>query len=262
MMRQLSERWYFGLCRTLGWILRAGKYSRVRRVTVDGEIQVRKHRVLYAPLVVWLGGPLFRMLDTGVEVLALRQWQDRERLIYEALGRSSVRIAAGGVLVLPRLSGESLASLLENRRVDDPVRRKAIERTVAALADFHSRGFTHGDAMAENVLVDLDAGVAHWLDFETLHDSSRPLTWRRADDLRALVVTCLARTDPASRAETLQLIRDAYGDPEMDRLLAANFSSVFRRPLAFHLAQAGMSFACFGEIGRLLRESQRQALRA
>ena len=261
-MRELSERWYFGLCRTLGWILRAGKYSRVRMVTGDGAIQVRKHRMLCAPLVVWLGRPLFSMLDTGVEVLAQRQWQDRERLVYKALDRSSVQIAAGGILVLPHLSGASLASLLESRRIDALVRRRAIERAVAALADFHSRGFTHGDAMAENVLVDVDAGVAHWLDFETVHGPSRPLTWRRADDLRALVATCLARTDPARRAETLQLIVDVYGDSATSRLLAANFSPVFRRPLAFHLAQAPLSFECFREVGQLLRESQRQELRA
>ena len=59
-------------------------------------------------------------------------------------------------------------------------------------------GFTHGDAMAENVMVDLEAGVAHWFDFETIHDSRRPMAWRRADDVRALLVTCLVRTVPRS----------------------------------------------------------------
>ena len=44
---------------------------------------------------------------------------------------------------------------------------------------------THADAMAENVLIDLEGGVAHWFDFETVHDTGRPLVWRRADDVRA-----------------------------------------------------------------------------
>ena len=131
---------------------------------------------------------------------------------------------------------------------------EAIERAVVALAEFHRLGFTHGDAMAENVLVDLEAGVAHWFDFETIHDSSRPMAWRRADDVRALLVTCLVRTVPEKRAGTLQLILDVYADEGVTRLLATSFTSVLRRPLTFHLAQAGLSFQCFREIARLLRE--------
>ena len=108
--------------------------------------------------------------------------------------------------------------------------------------------------MAENVLIDLEAGAAHWFDFETIHDSSRPLAWRRADDVRALAVTCLVRTVPEKLAETLQLILDVYADEGVTRLLATSFTSVLRRPLTFHLAQAGLSFQCFREIARLLRE--------
>jgi hypothetical protein len=108
--------------------------------------------------------------------------------------------------------------------------------------------------MAENVLVDLEAGVAHWFDFETVHDSSRPMAWRRADDVRALLVTCLVRTVPEKRGETLKFILDVYADEEVTRLLATSFTSVFRRPLTFHLAQAALSFQCFREIARLLKE--------
>ena len=87
--------------------------------------------------------------------------------------------------------------------------------------------------MAENVLIDLESGVAHWFDFETVHDSSRSMAWRRADDVRALLVTCLVRTDPEKRAEVLRLILDVYADEEVTRVLATSFTSVFRR--AAHL---------------------------
>ena len=108
--------------------------------------------------------------------------------------------------------------------------------------------------MAENVLVDLQAGVAHWLDFETMHDARRPSAWRRADDVRALLVTCLLRTVPVQRAGTLQLILDAYADEEVTRGLATSLSSVWRRPLTFPLAQAGLSLQSYREIARLLGE--------
>ena len=107
--------------------------------------------------------------------------------------------------------------------------------------------------MAENVLVDLEAQVAHWFDFETIHDLRRPMAWRRADDVRALLVTCLVRTGPEKLAGTLQLILDVYPDEGVTRLLATSFTSVLRRPLSFHLAQAGLSFQCFREIARFLR---------
>src|SRR5688572_13361659 len=106
--------------------------------------------------------------------------------------------------------------------------------------------------MAENVMV--DGRAAHWFDFETVHDSNRPLVWRRADDLRALLVTCMHRTVLEKRAETLRLMLDAYADLSRRSgeaakaeaavlcVLATSFTSVFRRPLTFHLAQAGLSF--------------------
>jgi hypothetical protein len=108
--------------------------------------------------------------------------------------------------------------------------------------------------MAENVLVDLEAGVARWFDFETIHDSSRPLAWRRADDVRALLATSLLRTEPEKYPVTVDLILDAYRDEEVARLVAKSFTSAWRRPLVFHLGQAGWSYQSHLRIGRLLRK--------
>jgi hypothetical protein len=253
-VRELAERGYFLLCLALGWLLRSGRYSKARIVSLDGELQVRKYRLFYAPLLVWLGGPLARLLDTGVRVLPQRDWEERERRVYRSLRGASIRIGADGMLVLPCLAGETLATLLEDPELEEAVRKRAIERAVAALAAFHHLGFTHGDAMAENVLIDLEAGVAHWFDFETIHDSSRPMAWRRADDVRALLVTCLVRTVPEKLAETLRLIVDVYADEGVTRVLTTSFTSTLRRPLTFHLGQARLSLRYFREIARLLRE--------
>ena len=248
-MREFAERTYFSLCLVLGWLLRSARYSNARVV----HQQVRKRRLFYAPLLVWLGGPLVRILDAGVRVLPQREWKERERNIYRSVYDASVRIDADGTLVLPCLAGETLATLLEDPKIEEPVRLRAIERAVVALAEFHRLGFTHGDAMAENVNVDLDAGVARWFDFETLHDPSRPITWRRADDVRALLVTCLVRTVLEKRTGTLALVLDVYADEDVIRVLAASFTPVWRRSLTFHLAQAGLSYQCFREIACLLR---------
>jgi hypothetical protein len=252
-LQEVVERTYFRVCLALGWLLRSARYSRAHIVYRSGSRQVRKYRAFYAPLLVWLGNALLRVLGTGVRVLPQRDWQEREDQIYRQLYGTSVRIDADRTLVLPCLPGETLAAILEDPALQESVRTKAIERAVVALTAFHERGLTHGDAMAENVLVDLQAGVARWFDFETIHDSNRLMAWRRADDVRALLATCLVRTEPGRLAETIQLILDVYGDEEVTRLLDMSFSSVLRRPLTLHLAQAGLSIHYFREIARLLR---------
>ncbi len=238
----------------LGRLLRSTRYSKARIVHQDGERLARKYRLFYAPLLLWLGGALMRILHTGVRFLPQRDWQERERQVYQALRGTAIRIDADGMLLLPCLAGETLATVLENPALKESVRKRAIELSVTALAEFHRRGFTHGDAMAENVMVDVDAGVAHWFDFETIHESSRPMVWRRADDVRALLVTCLVRTRAERRAETLHHILDVYGDEAVTRTVTTSFTSVFPRPLTFYLAQAALSFQSFREIARLLRE--------
>ena len=254
-MRALAERVYFGLCLALGRLLRAGRYARTRIVGAeDGERRVRKRRLGYAPLLVWLGDPLVRILDTGVRVLPQGAWEERERQLYRELREASIEVDADGTLVLPFLTGATLATLLEDPALPEPLRERAVERAVAALADLHRLGVTHGDAMAENVMVDLEAGAARWFDFETVHDPRRAVVWRRADDLRALLATCLVRTAPGRRPEVLRQIVDGYGDDDVVRALAASFARVLRRPLTFHLGQAPLSLRSFREIGRLLGE--------
>jgi hypothetical protein len=235
-MRQLAERAYFAACRTVGAALRSARYSE----TLVVNRHVRKRRAFHAPFLVWIARPLFGMLNTGVRVLSQHAWEDRERLVYRSLHGTAIRVDSDGSLVLPLLGGQTLAELLETAEAAD--RKRAIELTVVALAELHAQGFTHGDAMAENVMVDLEAGAAHWFDFENVHDASRPVAWCRADDLRALLTTCVLRSDPGDSAEMVGWILERYGDEDVRRLLAATFASVWGRSLAFHLGQAGLSF--------------------
>ena len=93
-MRDLVERAYFTLCLALGWMLRSARYAEARIVHQDGELRVRKRRRFYAPLLVWLGVPLVKILDTGVRVLPQRDWEDRERSVYRSVHGASIRIDA------------------------------------------------------------------------------------------------------------------------------------------------------------------------
>ena len=249
----MMARVYFLMCLALGWLLRSARYTQTPTVDQNGGGPiVRKRRAFYAPFFILLGDLVVKVLDTGQRVLPQREWEAREREIYQVVYGTSIQVEPDGTLVLPYLGGQTLAAVLEEPNLDESLRKNAIERAVVALAGFHRLGFTHADAMAENVLI--ESHVAHWFDFETMHDANRSMAWRRADDLRALLSTCLTRTAPGKRAEILQLILDVYADKDVTRVLASSFTSVWRRSLAYHLAQAQLSFQGFQEIGRLLRE--------
>ncbi len=83
------ERIYFSACLALGRLLRSARYSKTRIVCEDGERRVRKHRAFYAPLLIWMGGGLMKLLDTGVRVLPRREWEERERLVWRLYGSSA-----------------------------------------------------------------------------------------------------------------------------------------------------------------------------
>ena len=273
----MMARAYYLACMALGWLLRSARYTKAPAVNQNGEPEVRKRRAFYAPLLIWMGGLVVRVLNTGTRVLAQREWEERERLIYQTVYGTSIQVESDGTLVLPFIEGRTLAAVLEDPNVNDSGRTEAIEAAALALAEFHRLGFTHADAMAENVLIDSvarpgshpsigsgwpelvegqgrDSCVARWFDFETVHDPNRSVAWRRADDLRALLSTCLIRTVPGKWAEVIRLILAAYANEDVARVLAMSFTTVWRRSLAFHLAQAALSFQSFREIGLMLRE--------
>ena len=256
------ERAGFLLCFGLGRVLRGGTYATHRVVRRQGMVTLRKSRRTYAPAAIWLGGYIFRAMDAGVRVLPQKAWEERERLAYRILGRPPVAVEEDGTVILPFLPGETLAALLDQPPLEDSARFRMIELAIAALKEFHAAGLTHGDAMAENVLVDLETGVAHWIDFETVHDGSRSISWGRADDLRALLATCLLRTPSEAVPATLRFILDAYADEDVTRIVARLFSAAVRRPLPFHLGQAPLSLERSREIARLLDDRVSIGVRA
>lgn len=185
-----ADRAWFALCLAMGRLLRAGRYTSTTIVRRDGMVQVRKRRRFYAPLLVSLGGGVMRLLGTGVRIMPQRQWEECERFSYATLHGTPIGIEADGTLVLPCLAGRTLAALLEEPSLEEVTRRTAIELAAAALAEFHSRGFTHGDAMVENVIVDLDAALARWFDL-------RPFTIRTAQWIGGGRMTCGHWSRPA-----------------------------------------------------------------
>ena len=82
MLKVLAEWAWFGLCMALGRVFRASRYSRIRVVRQGDGCELRKSRAAFAPLLVWAGGLLFRIVKTGVRILPQAEWEERERLVH------------------------------------------------------------------------------------------------------------------------------------------------------------------------------------
>jgi hypothetical protein len=102
-----------------------------------------------------------------------------------------------------------------------------------------SRPFSHGDATARNVLCDVARGRATWIDFETLHDPSRTVAWRQADDLRALLWSAAEATGGEGYCALCAAILDIVSEPALLSELARLSASA--RPSVFHLAHGSLS---------------------
>ena len=116
-MRELAERAYFLLCLALGRLLRSGRYRRLgsstRTASVRCESAACSTRPFWSGWVVrWSGSWI---LAAGPSPAGLGGTGAPDlRSLYDA----SIRIDADGTLVLPWLAGETLATLLEDPKLE------------------------------------------------------------------------------------------------------------------------------------------------
>lgn len=251
MFESISHLW-FNFARTCGGMLRSARYATVDTIAPDAT-HVRKKRAFFAPALIRLGHWLMRVLNTGVEVLGEAEWHARERLMYRELYNAEAIIESSGAILLPKLRGVTLFSLLENQDLPLQDRIRAVGISAVSLEEFHARGFSHGDAMTTNGLIVPSANRTYWIDFETEHQSRLALHERHADDLRAFISTVAVSFGAADLPAVLETIDQSYENREVKRLTAAYFSTVWHRALIFHLGQAPISRDTFFELGRLMK---------
>jgi hypothetical protein len=236
-------RWAIGL------LLRHTKTCRTR--PCRGEAGYTKTRSWHATGLIPPGNWYLRWLSAGVHILPTKHWLDWESQMHAELSGLNVRRAGRRRLLLPRIAGERLAAILSSPVLDLSHKDRAIRLATAALVQAHqhcvlwpdgvSRPFSHGDATARNVLCDVASGRATWIDFETLHDPSRTVAWRQADDLRALIWSAAETTDADAYDVLCAAILNCVSDTEVLSELAHVAGCT--RPNVYHLAQGSLSTA-------------------
>ena len=261
----LARRALFQFTALYGRGLYALKLGRVRRVQREGRTIYIKTRRGYSALLVGVGNAILKVCRS--ELLGLREsdWLGWEQAMAPLAWPQEI---AGGVrvrgrsLLCPALPGEPLSEVLRSNR-SLQTRMEAVRLAVAELLQLQRlelrfpdggvRPWSHGDAHAKNVIVDLESQSAAWFDFETVHEAWCSPGWRQADDLRALAYSCAVCCCSCEHAELARAIAAAVACPRLRAELGRQSRGLQRRARAFHLAQAPLGWDEHGSFGRALQ---------
>ena len=261
----LARRARFRLTALYGRGLYALKLGRVRRVRRAGCTVYIKTRRGYSAALVGAGNAILKLWRGELLGLPEREWLAWEQklapLAWPQEIASGVRVR-GRSLRCPALGGEPLSTVLRSNRSlqerMEAVRLAAVEliqlqRLELEFPDGGWRLWSHGDAHAGNVIVDLERQGASWFDFETVHAGWCSPTWRHADDLRALAYSCAACCCPCEYSELARVIVAAASCPRLRAELGKHSRRLQSRAQAFHLAQAPLGWAEHQGFGRVLQ---------
>ncbi len=209
-----------------------------------------------------LGNLYLRLQGAMSEVLSSPRWIEWESAI-AGLSGNSIRLCDDrAALELPIIEGLSLEEVLRSD-VSLQIKLQAISQAAEGLRNLHRRRITacgvsdwplsHGDATCRNVIVNHDAHVATWIDFDTRHRARLIAVTRHADDLRTLVCSCARWLDQASYPVLIEAACVGYCDAdviaEMQRLFRG-----WRYPNVFQLAQAPLEVQEFLHLRELVSQ--------
>ena len=234
----------------------------------ETDTVIRKRRSRLSRFLVPPGNLYLRLMGADSFVLTEAAWHCWEALV------SGAQVEERDV-VIPRVRGEVLSSLLQSRMRSLADKRDAIRLAIQALRDLHSRQInlngnpwrlSHGDATADNVRVDFEAGTAGWFDFDMRHRTRLSEQYRHADDLRAFAFSCAAsQSEPV--AEYVAEMLESHCNGETQCEFVNRLQSDWQRPTCFHLAQAPLSCERYHDFRKTLlaclaAESSRTGMRA
>lgn len=229
-----------------------------RRTTTCG-LQI-KRRYRRARILVPLGNMYLRLQGAMSEVLPSQIWIEWESTIGGPTG-SSIRASDDrAALELPFIEGVSLEDVLRSD-ASLQIKLQSISRAAKALRNLHRRRITacgvsdwplsHGDATCRNVIVNDEANVTTWIDFDTRHRVHLIAVCRQADDLRTLVCSCACWLDRANYPALIEAACVGYCDDEVITEMQRLFRG-WRCPNVFQLAQAPLNVQKFLHLRKLV----------
>lgn len=240
--------------------------SRVEFVDIQGNSFVRKQPLGHSPFFRVLANELLRYRSAPVIVLKREEWHRRELYIYNQLYRKEAYVDEEKRLLMEKLDGKTLRAVLTGGSRTDEERHLALRLAARALRSFHqyssnepsAEPLSHSDATANNVLVELAAQQAWWIDFDLVHRVEAPTSLRQADDLRSLIFSAVPLFPQAQIYTALQETLQAYSDPIVLRTLRDKILPTGLDWDLYHWAQARIT----AEVHEFCRNSLLHLLRS
>jgi hypothetical protein len=245
-----------GCRRLLGILLSMIRLHRVEFVSIDGVELVRKRRRCFAHLIIPAGNLFLKLTGSPVIVLPSGRWLEWERAIETSTRRSLVltdAIAKEKCRLCRRVPGISLGQFLADRDHSPEQKSDAIRWSLAALRLLHQsvvdrehgicQSISHGDATANNVIVDVDNKAACWIDFDTRHQPNIPEADRRADDLRALLYSSAVNLPASCFPELADILVAAKFDDAIVERFRQRLTDEWSHLTAAQLAQAPLQWS-------------------
>jgi serine/threonine protein kinase len=238
----------------------ATAFSLIRLHHIDflsiGETPVvRKRRRWYAKWMILCGNRFLKETHDGVVVLPTTDWIQWERTVDHAMRRGLILPESSNFccLVFRQIPGNSLRQVLCNKRISPEQQFRAIRWSLVALRALHQtalcpgrncfQSISHGDATANNVIVDCKNSSATWIDFDMRHQPTMPDLDRQTDDLRAFVFSVAAFLPAASYAQLTQLIHLHVNDFAVIAHFQQRLKNEWADMSIFQLAQAPLRWA-------------------
>jgi len=188
--------------RVVAWLMNRVRVNQVQQRVRDGVTVFVKRRRAGGQIVIWFANRFLALARSGICMFVhADEWTDWEvhcaQLLYP--DRPAVRVASGQAVIIPKVCGISLRTLLQR---DDPDVNKAFILAARELRRVHQihcshykAAWSHGDLHLDNILVDLGTERAVLIDFDTRHEFRINATQRHSDDVKIVLLELLGLSD-------------------------------------------------------------------
>jgi hypothetical protein len=244
------------------------RLHRVDFVSMVGVEVVRKRRKLSAHLIIPAGNLFLKITGSPIIILPLTLWLEWEHAVEASTRRSLVStdpFASGTGLWCRRVPGTSLRQVLAASDCSCSQKSDAIRWSLASLRMLHEnvsdsghgirQSISHGDATANNVIVDVNKRTACWIDFDTRHQPHVSEADRRTDDLRALIYSSAVHLPASSFPELADILIAAQFDDAVVRNFRQRLTNEWIDLTAAQLAQAPLRWSAATALRSALLQS-------
>jgi hypothetical protein len=181
------------------WLMNRVRVNQVQEGECDNVPVFVKRRRTGVQVVIWFANRFLALAESGIHMFVRAdEWTDWEvhcaGLLYPE--RPVVKVRPGKAVIIPKVSGTSLRTLvqLDNRDIGEAFVLAARElRRVHQIpcSHFHA-AWSHGDLHLDNIICDLEAQRAVLIDFDTRHELRISQTQRHSDDLKVVLLELIA----------------------------------------------------------------------